>query len=48
MIGYFGSDKNPYIAHWLVKEDGSIRNHLSDYESLNSLIFEVKKDFKLN
>ena len=44
VIGYFGSEKRPYIAHWLVKEDGSIRNHLSDYESLNSLMFEVKKD----
>jgi hypothetical protein len=48
VIGYFGSEKKPYIAHWLVKEDGSIRNHLSDYESLNSLMFEVKKDFKTN
>ena len=43
VIGYFGPEKRPYIAHWLVKEDGSIRNHLSDYESLNCLVFEVKK-----
>jgi len=48
VIGYFGSTKKPYIVHWLVKEDGSIRNHLSDYESLNSLMFEVKKDLELN
>lgn len=48
VIGYFGSLKKPYIAHWLVKESGSIRNHLSDYESLNSLMFEVKKDLKIN
>ncbi|MFK5913632.1 MAG: hypothetical protein QM484_04585 [Woeseiaceae bacterium] len=44
VIGYFGPEKRPYIAHWLVREDGSIRNHLSDFESLNSLMFEVKKD----
>ena len=48
VIGYFGNEKKPYIAHWLVKEDGSIRNHLSDYESLNSLMFEVKKDLKIS
>ena len=44
VIGYFGPEKRPYIAHWMVREDGSIRNHLSDFESLNSLMFEVKKD----
>lgn len=44
VIGYFGPVKRPYIAHWLVRENGSIRNHLSDFESLNSLMFEVKKD----
>lgn len=48
VIGYFGSKEKPFIAHWLVREDGSIRNHLSDYESLNSLMFEVKKDLKIN
>ncbi len=48
VIGYFGVSKNPYVAHWLVKEDGSIRNHLSDYESLNSLMFEVKKDMNIS
>ncbi len=48
VIGYFGPEKRPYIAQWLVKENGSIRNHLSDYESLNSLMFEVKKNLKLN
>ena len=48
VIGYFGPEKRPYIAHWLVREDGSIRNHLSDFESLNSLMFEVKKDLKQN
>lgn len=46
VIGYFGPEKRPYIGHWLVKEEGAIRNHLSDYESLNSLMFEVKKDLK--
>lgn len=47
VIGYFGADKTPYIAQWLVREDGSIRNHLSDYESLNSLMYEVKKDLNI-
>lgn len=44
VIGYFGVGKEPYIAHWLIKEHGSVRNHLSDYESLASLLFEVKRD----
>jgi len=44
VIGYFGKAKEPYIGHWLVWEDTSIRNHLSDYESLVSLLFEVNKD----
>ncbi len=44
VIGYFGKGKISYIGQWLVRPEGSIRNHLSDYESLVSLIFEVKKD----
>ena len=51
IVGYFGGDiKNdmePYIAHWLVRPDGSVRNHLSDYESLVSLLFKVNKDFNI-
>lgn len=45
VIGYFGEGKVSYIGHWLIVNNSSIRNHLSDYESLVSLLFEVKKDF---
>lgn len=48
VIGYFGEGKVSYIGHWLIVNNSSIRNHLSDYESLVSLLFEVKKDFKIN
>jgi len=49
IIGYFGkSDEEPYIGHWLViNDESSVRNHLSDYESLVSLLFEVKKDHNM-
>lgn len=47
VVGYFGGGDEPYIAHWLVMSDGSVRNHLSDYESLVSLLFKVKKDFNI-
>ena len=44
VIGYFGEGEISYIGHWLIIDNRAIRNHLSDYESLVSLIFEVKKD----
>ena len=44
VIGYFGNKKNLYIGQWLVQRNGSIRNHLGDYESLKSLVFEVDRN----
>lgn len=47
VVGYFGDGEEPYIVHWLVLPDGSVRNHIGDYESLVSLLFKVKQDFKI-
>lgn len=48
VVGYFGVNQEPYIVHWLVlPEGGSVRNHLSDYESLVSLLYKVNKDFNI-
>ena len=52
VVGYFGGDKKnkiePFIALWLVLPNGSVRNYIGYYESLVSLLFKVKQDFKLN
>lgn len=51
VVGYFGGDMDndiePYIVHWLVLPEGSVRNHIGDYESLASLLYKVKQDFKI-
>ena len=55
IVGYFGAGEDKgdggdelYIAHWLVMPNGSVRNHLGDYESLVSLVFKVNKDFNIS
>jgi len=55
IVGYLGAGEDkgdggdePYIAHWLVMPNGSVRNHLGDYESLVSLVFKVNKDFNIS
>ena len=51
VVGYFGGDMDkdiePYIVHWLVLPDGTVRNHISDYESLASLLFKVNEAFNI-
>lgn len=48
VVAYFGEVQEPYIVHWLVMpKGGAVRNHLSDYESLVSLLYKVNKDFKI-
>lgn len=48
VVAYFGEIQEPYIVQWLVMpEGGSVRNHLSDYESLVSLLYKVNNDFKI-
>lgn len=36
-----------YICQWLVTSEGSLRSHISSYETLVSLTTKVQKDFKL-
>lgn len=48
--GYFShddGDDDMYICLWTIMADGSIRNHLSEYNSLSILTTEVRKDFNL-
>ena len=48
--GYFShddGDDSMYICLWSIMGEASIRNHLSDYESLSILTTEVRKDFGL-
>lgn len=48
VVAYFGEVQEPYIVQWLVMpEGGSVRNHISDYESLVSLLYKVNKDFNI-
>lgn len=52
VTGYFShddGDDDTYICRWLIMQGrGSIRNHISDYESLVSLTTKVQKDFGLS
>ena len=49
VTGYFShddGDDSMYICRWLIMQGhGSIRNHMSDYESLVSLTTKVQEDF---
>lgn len=51
IVGYFGGDmKNdiePYIVHWLIVKNASVRNHIGDYESLTGLVYKVNEDFNI-
>ena len=47
VTGYFGDGEDTYICQWLVTLQGSLRSHISSYETLVSLTTKVQKDFNL-